>query len=74
MTRLGGRDPVTGRKIIGRVGGGSKRKWRWIDWQRSSSSHVFHEFFEYSYLLNNRVGTNEHVGSKKDLFCLLFMY
>jgi len=34
MTRLGGRDPVTGRKIIGRVGGGSKRKWRWIDWQR----------------------------------------
>ena len=34
MTGLGGRDPVTGRKIIGRVGGGSKRKYRWIDWQR----------------------------------------
>ena len=60
MTRLGGRDPVTGRKIIGRVGGGSKRKWRWIDWQRSSSSH-FHEFFKYSYLLNDPVGSNKRV-------------
>ena len=61
MTRLGGRDPVTGRKIIGRVGGGSKRKWRWIDWQRSSSSHVFTNFPN---LLNNRVGFYKRVGSK----------
>ena len=60
MTRLGGRDPVTGRKIIGRVGGGSKRKWRWIDWQRSSSSHVF------TNLPNIGVGPNKRVrvGSK----------
>ena len=31
---MGGRDPITGRKIIGRWGGGSKWKYRWIDWQR----------------------------------------
>ena len=34
MTKLGGRDPDTGRKVIGRVGGGAKRKFRWIDWLR----------------------------------------
>lgn len=34
MTKLGGRHPVTGRKVIEGVGGGSKRKWRWIDWHR----------------------------------------
>ena len=34
LTKLGGRDQLTGRKIIGRVGGGSKWKYRWIDWQR----------------------------------------
>lgn len=34
ITKLGGRDIVTGRKIIGRVGGGSKQKYRWIDWRR----------------------------------------
>jgi len=31
MTKMGGRHPVTGRKVIEGVGGGSKRKWRWID-------------------------------------------
>jgi len=34
LTKMGGRDPITGRKIIGRWGGGSKWKYRWIDWQR----------------------------------------
>ena len=34
MTKLGGRDPETGRKVIARVGGGAKRKFRWIDWRR----------------------------------------
>lgn len=34
ITKLGGRHPVTGRKVIEGVGGGSKRKWRWIDWHR----------------------------------------
>lgn len=34
MTKLGGRHPVTGIKVIGGVGGGSKRKWRWIDLNR----------------------------------------
>jgi len=34
MTKLGGRHPGTGRKVIEGVGGGSKRKWRWIDWHR----------------------------------------
>jgi hypothetical protein len=34
MTKLAGRDPVTGRKVIQRVGGGAKRKFRWIDWRR----------------------------------------
>ena len=34
----------------------------------------FHEFLEYSYQLNNRVGSNKRVGSKKDLFCFLFTY
>lgn len=31
MTKMGGRHPVTGRKVIEGVGGGSKRKFRWID-------------------------------------------
>lgn len=34
MTKLGGRHPVTGRKVIAGVGGGSKQKVRWIDWNR----------------------------------------
>lgn len=34
LVKLGGRDPETGRKIIGQVGGGSKQKFRWIDYQR----------------------------------------
>jgi len=34
ITKLGGRCQITGRKIIGRVGGGSKWKFRWIDWKR----------------------------------------
>ena len=34
MQKLGGRDPVTGRKIIQMVGGGSKQKFRWVDWKR----------------------------------------
>jgi len=34
ITKLGGRHPETGKKVIEGVGGGSKRKWRWIDWKR----------------------------------------
>jgi len=34
VTKLGGRDPETMRKVIGKVGGGSKQKARWIDWRR----------------------------------------
>ena len=34
VTKLGGRHPVTGRKVIEGVGGGSKQKARWIDWLR----------------------------------------
>lgn len=34
VRKLGGRDPVTGRKIIQMVGGGSKQKFRWVDWKR----------------------------------------
>jgi len=34
VTKLGGRHPVTGRKVIEGVGGGSKQKSRWIDWLR----------------------------------------
>jgi len=34
VTKLGGRSPVTGRKVIEGVGGGSKQKSRWIDWKR----------------------------------------
>ena len=34
VIKLGGRDPVTGRKVIQQVGGGSKQKHRWIDWMR----------------------------------------
>ena len=33
-TKLGGRDPVTGRKVIGMWGGGHKHKARWVDWRR----------------------------------------
>jgi len=31
MTKMGGRHPDTGRKVIEGVGGGSKRKFRWVD-------------------------------------------
>jgi len=34
VTKLGGRHPVTGRKVIEGVGGGHKQKARWIDWKR----------------------------------------
>ena len=39
VTKMGGRDLPpshggTGRKVIGRVGGGSKQKSRWIDFRR----------------------------------------
>ena len=34
VTKLGGRHPVTGRKVLEGVGGGSKWKARWIDWHR----------------------------------------
>merc|ERR1719362_80459 len=34
LTKLGGRDQVTGRKIIGMWGGGNKQKARWVDWRR----------------------------------------
>jgi len=34
VTKLGGRHPETGRKVIEGVGGGSKQKARWIDWHR----------------------------------------
>ena len=33
-TKLGGRDQVTGRKVIGMWGGGHKHRARWIDWRR----------------------------------------
>merc|ERR1719458_580247 len=31
IQKLGGRDPVTGRKVIQKVGGGHKQKFRWVD-------------------------------------------
>jgi len=34
VTKMGGRDPETGRKVIQKVGGGHKQKARWIDWRR----------------------------------------
>lgn len=34
-TKLGGRDPETGRIIVGTLGGGAKRNYRWIDWFRT---------------------------------------
>ena len=33
LTKLGGRDPVTGRKVIQMWGGGNKQKARWVDWR-----------------------------------------
>jgi len=35
VTRLGGRDPETGRVVQGRWGGGLKSKYRWIDFDRN---------------------------------------
>ncbi|CAL4157187.1 unnamed protein product, partial [Meganyctiphanes norvegica] len=35
MTKLAGRDPDTGRLIVGTLGGGHKRNYRWIDWDRT---------------------------------------
>jgi hypothetical protein len=34
IQKLGGRDIVTGRKVIEGCGGGSKQKYRWVDWLR----------------------------------------
>jgi len=34
ITKLGGRHPVTGIKVISGVGGGSKQRYRWVDWHR----------------------------------------
>jgi len=34
MHKMGGRHPVTGRKVVEGIGGGSKRRFRWIDWHR----------------------------------------
>lgn len=34
-TKLAGRDPETGRIIVGTLGGGHKRNYRWIDWFRT---------------------------------------
>ncbi|GAB6033479.1 54S ribosomal protein L2 mitochondrial [Chamberlinius hualienensis] len=35
ITKLGGRDPVTGRVVAARIGGGCKQKYRWIAYQRA---------------------------------------
>ncbi|MPC13878.1 39S ribosomal protein L2, mitochondrial [Portunus trituberculatus] len=34
-TKLAGRDPETGRIVVGTLGGGAKRNYRWIDWYRT---------------------------------------
>jgi large subunit ribosomal protein L2 len=34
IQKLGGRDPVTGRVVVRKVGGGNKKKFRWIDTKR----------------------------------------
>lgn len=34
VTRLGGRDPVTGRKVMQGWGGGIKHKYHWVHWDR----------------------------------------
>ncbi|CAH1405531.1 unnamed protein product [Nezara viridula] len=36
ITRLGGRDPVSGRVVIKGIGGGIKRKYHWIEWKREA--------------------------------------
>ncbi|XP_014276151.1 large ribosomal subunit protein uL2m [Halyomorpha halys] len=36
ITRLGGRDPVSGRVVIKGIGGGIKRKYHWIEWKRGA--------------------------------------
>ncbi|KAK3879978.1 hypothetical protein Pcinc_015505 [Petrolisthes cinctipes] len=42
-TKLAGRHPETGRIIIGTLGGGAKRNYRWIDWFRTGPSDGFFE-------------------------------
>ncbi|XP_076045176.1 mitochondrial ribosomal protein L2 [Oratosquilla oratoria] len=34
-TKLGGRDPETGRIVVGTRGGGHKQNYRWVDWFRT---------------------------------------
>nr|CAG4645787.1 EOG090X0COM [Lynceus sp. MCZ IZ 141354] len=36
IQKLGGRDPVTGRVVVGTRGGGHKKKLRWIDFKRNA--------------------------------------
>ncbi|EEB19770.1 50S ribosomal protein L2, putative [Pediculus humanus corporis] len=38
VTHLGGRDPVTGRKVCEGIGGGIKHKYHWIKWMRDGPS------------------------------------
>jgi len=35
IQKLAGRDPVTGRVVVGTLGGGSKQKYRWVDPRRA---------------------------------------
>lgn len=34
ITRLGGRDPKSGRLVVKGIGGGIKRKYHWVEWNR----------------------------------------
>ena len=51
VTKLGGRHPVTGRKVIEGVGGGSKQKARWIDWLRYALTGLLGFIITYLLLL-----------------------
>ncbi|CAK9795224.1 39S ribosomal protein L2, mitochondrial [Anthophora plagiata] len=40
VTNLGGRDPVTGRRVVKGIGGGIKHKYHWIKWARDGPTDL----------------------------------
>jgi len=65
ITKMGGRHPQTGRKVIEGVGGGAKQKYRWVDWFR-----VPKDWPRDGSVLKERVITVNYDPVRKAMICL----
>ncbi|XP_014212845.1 39S ribosomal protein L2, mitochondrial [Copidosoma floridanum] len=75
VTNLGGRDPVTGRKVVIGIGGGIKHKYHWINWRRDGPSDLNESPKEEKVLQVFKDGCRTShvalVGSGKELYYIL---